>query len=146
MGRKLFGTDGVRGVAGVEITAALALALGRAAVLHGRLASPRALLVRDTRESGEMLESALAAGLASAGAEVALGGVLPTPAAPLLVRRHGFDLAAVISASHNPFDDNGIKFFGGDGFKLSDATEQEIELHIDEDVSGGGRQIGRIAA
>jgi phosphoglucosamine mutase len=146
MGRRLFGTDGVRGVAGVDITAALALALGRAAVLHSRLAAPRALIVRDTRESGEMLESALAAGLASAGAEVALGGVLPTPAAPMLLRRHGFDLGAVISASHNPYADNGIKFFGGDGFKLSDETEQEIELHIDEDIGGGGRQIGRIHA
>src|SRR5579863_8542875 len=144
MGRRLFGTDGVRGVAGIDITAALALALGRAAVLHSGLASPRALLVRDTRESGEMLEAALAAGLASAGASVALGGVLPTPAAPLLLRRHAFDLAAVISASHNPYGDNGIKFFGGDGFKLSDETEQEIELHLDEDVGGGGRQIGRV--
>jgi phosphoglucosamine mutase len=144
MGRRLFGTDGVRGVAGVEITAQLALALGRAAVLHSGLESPRALVIRDTRESGEMLESALAAGLASAGADVALGGILPTPAAPLLVRRHEFDLAAVISASHNPYEDNGIKFFGGDGFKLSDETEQEIELHIDEDVAGGGRRIGRI--
>jgi phosphoglucosamine mutase len=143
-GRRLFGTDGVRGVAGVDITASLALALGRAAVLHSGLPAPRALLVRDTRESGEMLEAALAAGLASAGAEVALGGVLPTPAAALLVRRHGFALAAVISASHNPYADNGIKFFGGDGFKLSDETEREIELHIDEDVDGGGRQIGRI--
>jgi phosphoglucosamine mutase len=144
MGRRLFGTDGVRGVAGVEITAQLALALGRAAVLHSGLTSPRALVIRDTRESGEMLEAALAAGLASAGADVALGGVLPTPAAPLLVRSHGFDLAAVISASHNPYADNGIKFFGGDGFKLSDETEQEIELHIDEDVAGGGQRIGRI--
>jgi phosphoglucosamine mutase len=142
--RRLFGTDGVRGVAGVDITAALALALGRAAVLHSRISAPRALLVRDTRESGEMLEAALAAGLASAGAEVALGGVLPTPAAPLLVRRHDFDLAAVISASHNPYADNGIKFFGSDGFKLSDETEREIELHIDEDIGGGGRAIGRI--
>src|SRR5579871_4903449 len=144
MGRKLFGTDGVRGVAGVEITAALALALGRAAVLHGRLAAPRALLVRDTRESGEMLEAALAAGLASAGAHVALGGVLPTPAAPLLIRDGGFDLAAVISASHNPYADNGIKFFGGDGYKLSDETEREIEAHLEEDL-GGGDAIGRIA-
>src|SRR5579871_3428349 len=144
MGRKLFGTDGVRGVAGVEVSAALALALGRAAVLHRGLAAPRALLIRDTRESGEMLEAALAAGLASAGADVALGGVLPTPAAPLLVRRHGFDLAAVISASHNPYADNGIKFFGGDGFKLSDETEREIELHIDEDVGGGSERIGRV--
>src|SRR5580692_12995327 len=144
MGRRLFGTDGVRGVAGVDITAALALALGRAAVLHSGLASPRVLVIRDTRASGEMLEAALAAGLASAGAEVALGGVLPTPAAPMLARRHGFDLAAVISASHNPYADNGIKFFAGDGFKLSDKTEQEIELRIDEDIDGGGRQIGRI--
>jgi phosphoglucosamine mutase len=145
MGRRLFGTDGVRGVAGVDITAALALALGRAAVLHSGLAAPRVLLIRDTRISGEMLEAALAAGLASAGADVALGGVLPTPAASLLARRHGFDLAAVISASHNPYADNGIKFFGGDGFKLSDETELEIELHLDEDITGGGTQIGRIA-
>ena len=91
-----------------------------------------------------MLEAALAAGLASAGAHVALGGVLPTPAAPLLVRGQGFDLAAVISASHNPYADNGIKFFGGDGFKLSDETEREIELHLEEDL-GGGDHIGRIA-
>ena len=146
MDRRLFGTDGVRGIAGIEITAQLALALGRAAVLHSGLSAPRALLIRDTRESGDMLEAALAAGLSSAGAEVALGGVLPTPAAPVLVRRHGFDLAAVISASHNPYTDNGIKFFGGDGFKLSDETEHEIETHIDEDVGGGGQRIGRIEA
>jgi phosphoglucosamine mutase len=135
MGRRLFGTDGVRGVAGVEITAQLALALGpRGRELHSGLDAPRALVIRDTRESGEMLEAALAAGIASAGGEVALGGVLPTPAAPLLIARHGFDLAVVISASHNPYADNGIKFFGRDGFKLSDETEQEIELHIDEDA------------
>ncbi len=146
MGRSLFGTDGVRGVAGVEITAQLALALGRAVVLHSGLDAPRALVIRDTRESGDMLEAALAAGIASAGGQVALGGVLPTPAAPLLVRRHAFDLAVVISASHNPYGDNGIKFFGGDGFKLSDETEQEIELHIAEDAGGGGRRIGRISA
>jgi phosphoglucosamine mutase len=144
MGRRLFGTDGVRGLAGVEITAQLALALGRAVVVHSELTAPRALVIRDTRESGEMLESALAAGIASAGGEVALGGVLPTPAAPLLIRRYGFDLAVVISASHNLYADNGIKFFGADGFKLSDETEQEIELHIDEDAGGGGCQIGRI--
>jgi phosphoglucosamine mutase len=144
MGRRLFGTDGVRGVAGVEITAQLALALGRAVVLHSGRPAPRALVIRDTRESGEMLEAALAAGIASAGGEVALGGVLPTPAAPLLLRRYGFDLAVVISASHNLYADNGIKFFGSDGFKLTDATEQEIESHIDEDVRGGGAAIGRI--
>ena len=144
MARRLFGTDGVRGVAGVDVTASLALALGRAAVLHSGLSGPRALVIRDTRESGEMLEAALAAGLASAGAHVALGGILPTPAAPLLIRGQGFDLAAVISASHNSYGDNGIKFFGGDGFKLSDETEREIELHLEED-RGGGDQIGRIA-
>jgi len=126
------------------VTASLALALGRAAVLHSGLDGPRALVIRDTRESGEMLEAALAAGLASAGAHVALGGILPTPAAPLLIRDQGFHLAAVISASHNPYADNGIKFFGGDGFKLSDETEREIELHLEEDL-GGGDRIGRIA-
>ena len=137
MGRTLFGTDGVRGVAGIEITGQLALALGRAVVNHSGLDAPRALVIRDTRESGEMLEAALASGIASAGGDVSLGGVLPTPAAPLLIARHGFDLAAVISASHNPYTDNGIKFFGSDGFKLSDDTEREIELHIDEDSGGG---------
>jgi phosphoglucosamine mutase len=146
MGRRLFGTDGVRGLAGVEITAQLALGLGRAVVMHSGLAAPRALVIRDTRESGEMLEAALAAGIASAGGEVSLGGVLPTPAASVLVRRHGFDLAVVISASHNHYADNGIKFFGADGFKLSDETEQEIELHVDEDAGGGGSKIGRIGA
>jgi phosphoglucosamine mutase len=146
MGRRLFGTDGVRGVAGVEITAQLALALGRAAVLHSGLGRPRALVIRDTRESGAMLEAAIAAGIASAGGEVALGGVLPTPAAPLLIARHAFDLAAVISASHNPYSDNGIKFFGNDGFKLTDETEQEIERHIEQDAGGGGTEIGAISA
>ena len=146
MARRLFGTDGVRGVAGEEITAHLALALGRAVVLHSGRAAPRALVIRDTRESGEMLEAALAAGIASAGGEVTLGGVLPTPAAPLLLARHSFDLAAVISASHNPYADNGIKFFGSDGFKLTDEAEQQIERHIEADAAGGGTAIGRIAA
>ncbi len=90
------------------------------------------LVIRDTRESGEMLEAALAAGITSAGGDVLLGGVLPTPAAPLLLGRYGFDLAAVISASHNPFADNGIKFFGSDGFKLSDADEAAIETLLAE--------------
>src|SRR5262245_31918662 len=89
--------------------------------------APKVLVIRDTRESGEMLEAAVAAGIAAAGGEALLGGVLPTPGAPLLIGRYGFDLAAVLSASHNPYEDNGIKFFGGDGFKLSDATEAEIE-------------------
>jgi phosphoglucosamine mutase len=141
--RRLFGTDGVRGVAGELLTADLAVKLGRAATLQSGAQTPRVLLIRDTRESGEMLEAALGAGVTSAGGDVFLGGVLPTPAAPLLVGRYGFDLAAVISASHNPYRDNGIKFFGADGFKLSDATEEEIEDRLDDDSPEPGR-IGRI--
>ena len=134
--RKLFGTDGVRGVAGELVTAELALSLARAATSRvlgrGRHdGPPRVLVIRDTRESGEMLEAAVAAGISAAGGEAMLGGILPTPGAPLLVRRHGFALAVVLSASHNPYEDNGIKFFGGDGFKLSDATELEIERLLD---------------
>ena len=91
-----------------------------------------------------MLEAALAAGVAAAGGDVLLGGVLPTPAAPLLLGRYGFDLAAVISASHNPFQDNGIKFFGPDGFKLSDATEAAIEARLDDDAAAS-TAIGRVA-
>lgn len=133
MARKLFGTDGVRGVAGEFITAELALALARAATARvQRSGAPaRVLVIRDTRESGEMLEAAVAAGIAAAGGEALLGGVLPTPGAPLLIGRYGFDLGVVLSASHNPFRDNGIKFFGGDGFKLSDATELEIERALE---------------
>ena len=123
--RKLFGTDGVRGVAGEFITAELALGLARAAT--ARVDARRVLIIRDTRESGEMLEAAVAAGIAAAGGDALLGGVLPTPGAPLLIGRYGFDLGVVLSASHNPFGDNGIKFFGGDGYKLSDAVELEIE-------------------
>ncbi len=126
--RKLFGTDGVRGVAGEFLSAELALALARAATSRVQRDAPaRVLVIRDTRESGAMLEAAVAAGIAAAGGEALLGGVLPTPAAPLLVRRDGYDLAIVLSASHNPYRDNGIKFFGGDGFKLDDAAELEIE-------------------
>jgi len=134
MARKLFGTDGVRGVAGELLTAELALALGRAVTLEAAATRPQVLVIRDTRESGEMLEVALAAGVTAAGGDVLLGGVLPTPAAPLLIRRYGFDVAAVISASHNPFRDNGIKFFGADGMKLSDATELAVERRLEEDV------------
>jgi phosphoglucosamine mutase len=144
--RRLFGTDGVRGVAGEVLTAELALALGRAVTTQSPADRPRVLVIRDTRESGEMLEAALAAGIASAGGDVLLGGVLPTPAAPLLLGRYGFDLAAVISASHNPYADNGIKFFGADGYKLSDATEDAIELLVREQAgTGGGRAIGRVS-
>jgi len=132
LSRRLFGTDGVRGVAGEVLTAELALALGRAVTVQSPAERPQVLVIRDTRESGEMLESALAAGITSAGGDVLLGGVLPTPAAPLLLGRYGFDLAAVISASHNPYADNGIKFFGSDGFKLSDADEAAIETLLEE--------------
>jgi phosphoglucosamine mutase len=153
--RRLFGTDGVRGVAGVDVTARLALSLGRIAVLRTGTANPRVFVIRDTRESGEMLEAAIAAGAAEAGADVLLGGVLPTPGAALLIRRYGFDLGVVISASHNPYEDNGIKFFAADGFKLSDDDELEIERRLEHvsfaDAVGpgpadtrSGTAIGRI--
>jgi phosphoglucosamine mutase len=102
---------------------------------------PQVLIVRDTRESGEMLEAALAAGVAAGGGHALLGGVLPTPGASALVLRYGFDLAAVVSASHNPYEDNGIKFFGPDGMKIGDEQEAEIERTLEEP---GGRSIGRV--
>src|SRR5947208_10788864 len=134
MARKLFGTDGVRGVAGELLTPELAVALGRAATAEVAGEHPRVLVIRDTRESGEMIEAAIAAGVAAAGGEVLLGGILPTPAAPLLVRRYELDLAAVLSASHNAYRDNGVKFFGADGFKLSDATELDIERRLESRI------------
>ncbi len=146
MARQLFGTDGVRGRAGDFLTAELALALARTAVVRaqqGRTEPVQVLIVRDTRESGEMLEAAMAAGVTAAGGDALLAGVLPTPAAPLLVRRHGLQLAAVISASHNSYEDNGIKFFGADGFKLDDETEHAIEDALAEPVAAGPR-IGRV--
>jgi phosphoglucosamine mutase len=135
----LFGTDGVRGVAGELLTADLALRLGRAATLTVPAEHPQVLIVRDTRESGEMLEAALAAGIAAGGGHALLGGVLPTPGASVLVRRYGLDLAAVVSASHNPYRDNGIKFFGPEGMKVSDEQEAEIERRLDEPSSSIGR-------
>jgi phosphoglucosamine mutase len=135
----LFGTDGVRGRAGEPLSAELALRLGRAAAPLAGSARPRALIVRDTRESGPMLEAGLAAGLAAAGVDVELGGVAPTPAAALAVLGGGLDLAAVISASHNPYADNGIKFFAPDGHKLTDAQEAEIEARLDFPVLLGDR-------
>jgi phosphoglucosamine mutase len=129
--RKLFGTDGVRGEAGTFLTAELATALGRAATASLDSLRPQVLIVRDTRESGPMLESALAAGIAAAGGDALLGGVLPTPAAAILARKLGFDLAAVVSASHNPYGDNGIKFFSAAGTKLDDETEARIESLVD---------------
>jgi phosphoglucosamine mutase len=129
--RKLFGTDGVRGEAGTFLTAELALSLGRAATASLEAARPQVLIVRDTRESGPMLEAALAAGVAEAGGDALLGGVLPTPAAAVLVRKLGLDLAVVVSASHNPYRDNGIKFFSGNGTKLGDEAEAGIEAVLE---------------
>jgi phosphoglucosamine mutase len=144
MARKLFGTDGVRGVAGEFLTAELAFGLSRAASEQAGAQHPRVLIVRDTRESGEMLESAVAEGVAAAGGEALLGGVLPTPAAPLLLARYGLDLGVVISASHNPYQDNGIKFFGGDGFKLSDETELAIEQALETPEGKLGEPAGSV--
>lgn len=132
MGR-LFGTDGVRGVAGSELTPELAINIGRAAaqVLTGKTNhKPTVLIGKDTRISGDMLETALAAGLCSVGADVQLAGVVPTPAIAYLVKKYGCDAGVVISASHNPMEFNGIKIFSGEGYKLPDEVENEIEALI----------------
>ncbi|HET7573952.1 MAG TPA: phosphoglucosamine mutase [Solirubrobacterales bacterium] len=139
--RKLFGTDGVRGAVGTFLDVELATALGRAATAALQADRPQVLIVRDTRESGPMLEAALAAGIAAAGGDALLAGVLPTPAAAILVRRLGLDLAAVVSASHNPFGDNGIKFFDRRGVKLGNDAEARIEALLDgaPDAERAGR-------
>jgi phosphoglucosamine mutase len=145
--RKLFGTDGVRGPVGELLDPELAVALGRAAVAEAGVERPQVVIVRDTRESGPMLESALASGIAAGGGDAYLAGVLPTPAASILVRRHGLDLAAVVSASHNPWHDNGIKFFDRDGVKLDDDVEARIEARVGaqgDDTASAGSGIGRI--
>ena len=146
MNERLFGTDGVRGVANVGLTATLALQLGRAAGHWARRAAdiasqtgdgsrssytrPTIIIGRDTRLSGDMLEAALAAGMASAGVDVVNVGVVPTPAVAQIVLARGASAGAVISASHNPFEDNGIKFFGPNGKKLPDRVEDEITTLI----------------
>lgn len=130
---RLFGTDGVRGEANVTLLPEMAYRLGRAATLYfGKEAEeqPLILIGRDTRLSGEMLEAALTAGICSAGGRAMLAGVIPTPAIAYLARRHRAKAGIVISASHNPFHDNGIKFFGGDGYKLPDAVEDELEAIV----------------
>ncbi|HPT86370.1 MAG TPA: phosphoglucosamine mutase [Bacillota bacterium] len=127
---KLFGTDGVRGVANRELTPELALALGRAAGSYFKGSSDRKLKIligKDTRISGDMLEAALAAGLTSVGVDVVLLGIIPTPGVAYLCRALHADAAVMISASHNPVADNGIKFFDGNGYKLTDAVEEAIE-------------------
>lgn len=150
MGR-LFGTDGARGVANTEITCELAMKIGRAAAMvlteHTK-ERPRVLIGMDTRASSQMLESAIAAGLCSVGADVNLLGEIPTPAVAYLVRKYKYDAAIMISASHNPCEYNGIKIFQGNGYKLPDALEEEIEsIILDESqippIKIGG-DVGRI--
>ncbi|MCH6586973.1 MAG: phosphoglucosamine mutase [Proteobacteria bacterium] len=138
--RKLFGTDGIRGTANSEpITAETALAVAKAAGLEFRRGDHRHRVVigKDTRLSGYLLEPALTAGFISVGMDVVLLGPLPTPAVAMLTRSLRADLGVVISASHNPYHDNGIKLFGPDGYKLSDAVERAIEARIDDGGNGG---------
>src|SRR5690349_6200661 len=132
MARQYFGTDGVRGVVGELITPELVERLGRAAALwSGR---GRVFIGRDTRASGAELEEAFARGVVSAGGAAVLAGVVPTPAVALLA----LDLGVVISASHNPPEYNGVKFFDRHGRKLGDAAEEEIEALLDAPADGGG--------
>ncbi len=128
MGR-LFGTDGARGIANKELTCKLAMNIGRAAamVLANENKHPKILIGKDTRLSGDMLEGALTAGLCSIGADVVLLGVVPTPAVAYLIKKYNADAGIMISASHNPFEFNGIKIFSCDGYKLPDELENEIE-------------------
>ena len=141
---KYFGTDGVRGVANSELTPELAFKIGRFGgyVLTKNTERPKVLIGRDTRVSGHMLEGALVAGLLSIGAEVMRLGVLSTPGVAYLTKALGAQAGVMISASHNPVQDNGIKFFGPDGFKLSDEQELEIEALLDKEVDELPRPVG----
>ncbi|WP_449277803.1 phosphoglucosamine mutase [Leucobacter sp. GX24907] len=148
---RLFGTDGVRGLAGVDVTAGLALNLAHAAALvlgrNARAESRRATAVvaRDPRVSGEFISAAVTSGLAAAGIDVLDAGVIPTPAAAYLVADTGADFGVMVSASHNPAPDNGIKFFAEGGRKLDDEIEDEIEQAMDRPVAAvTGREVGRI--
>ncbi|HIW74767.1 MAG TPA: phosphoglucosamine mutase [Firmicutes bacterium] len=151
MGR-LFGTDGARGVANTELTCETAMAIGRAAAMvlieveHRR---PRVVIGKDTRVSSDMLEAAIVAGLCSVGADALLLGVVPTPAVAHLVKEYGADAGVMISASHNPCEYNGIKIFNGEGYKLSDALEEEIEAIVLDGVKTPpcptGGEIGRVS-
>lgn len=154
MGR-LFGTDGIRGVANQDLTPELAFRLGRAGahVLAGKkglaAGSGRILIGRDTRVSGAMLEAALVAGITSTGVQVELVGVTPTPGVAYLVRKLNVDAGVMISASHNPVADNGIKFFDAQGYKLTDQVEDEIESYLAADRSREigcpvGTEVGRV--
>ncbi|MGI6732005.1 MAG: phosphoglucosamine mutase [Anaerovoracaceae bacterium] len=146
---KLFGTDGVRGVANLELTPELAFKLGKAGafVLSKNKERPVVLIAKDTRISGDMLEDALSAGILSVGGNVIKVGILPTPAVAYLVKEYKADAGVVISASHNPYEYNGIKFFNGEGYKLDDAIEEEIEdiilNNIDINSHISGEKLGR---
>ncbi|KQP10799.1 MAG: phosphoglucosamine mutase [Methylobacterium sp.] len=145
---KYFGTDGIRGLANRVITPELALRVGQAAGLHFRNSGYRNRVVigKDTRLSGYMIETALIAGFTSVGMDVLQLGPMPTPAVAMLTRSMRADIGVMISASHNPYEDNGIKLFGRDGFKLSDAVEREIEGLIDGPLQtrlAGARDLGR---
>lgn len=145
MARAWFGTDGIRGVANERLSPELALRVGRAAArrLRDSHPAPVVLIGRDTRRSGTMLEDALAAGIASAGGHAVRLGVLPTPAVAWGVLQRGAAAGIVISASHNPYPDNGIKLFGADGYKLLDAEEEAIEALLEDDTDlPTGRDVG----
>ena len=142
---KLFGTDGVRGVANVELTCDLAQNIGRAAAFVLTKATkhkPKILIGKDTRISGDMLESALTAGLCSVGASVVSLGVIPTPAVAYLTRKYDADAGVVISASHNSAEFNGIKIFNSNGYKLSDELEEKIEAIIEKNMEGSDLPTG----
>ena len=147
---RMFGTDGVRGVANTELTPELAMSLGKAGayVLGREYEKPLILIGRDTRISGCMLEDALCAGILSMGGNVIKVGVIPTPGIAFLVRKLDAAAGVVISASHNPFEYNGIKFFSGDGYKLDDAIEDEIEKYVKGGVPAeaekSGESLGRL--
>src|SRR5215471_6949255 len=149
--RKLFGTDGIRGRANVPpMTPELVLRLGRAVTLvarRGKTRPPRIVIGKDTRLSGYMLETAMASGICSMGGHVLLSGPIPTPAVANLTQSMRADAGVVISASHNPFADNGIKIFGPDGFKLPDAEEAAIERLLEDpkldNASYTGARVGR---
>ncbi len=151
--RRLFGTDGIRGLANKDLTPELAFMVGFAVVkvLTQDSPNPRILIGRDTRCSGEMLEAALSAGIASAGGVAELMGIVPTPAVALLTRESEVDAGVVISASHNPAEDNGIKIFHSSGFKLPDSMEVEIERTVEDFQKYGGKRphgpkVGRIVS
>ena len=147
MGRQFFGTDGIRGrTNGAVMTAATAMKVGQAAGRHFLRGAHRHLVVigKDTRLSGYMLESALVAGFTSVGMDVVLLGPMPTPAVAMLTREMRADVGVMLSASHNPYEDNGIKLFGPDGFKLSDEAELAIEALLGQELDlAGASQIGR---